>query len=114
MNCGIRFTHQMPAEPFGNRGDARRELEALARRRGVAPADHRDEHQHREEEHELHEAGLGRVVEEEDAVDDADDDPAEHGAGERDHPADQRGRHAPQQRVGADVHEVGRRRCRLR
>ena len=65
------------AQPFGHRGDARREREALAAGAVVAAADTRDEHEHDEEEHELHEAGLGREVEEEHPVEDADDDRAE-------------------------------------
>ena len=43
---------------------ARREREALAAAPVVGAADPRDEHQHDEEQHELHEAGLGREVEE--------------------------------------------------
>ena len=97
------------AQPFRDRGDARRELEALAARPAVVAADPGDEHQHDDEEHELHEPGLGRVVEEEHPVEDADRDRADHRARERHHAADQRRDHAPQQRVGADVHEVGRR-----
>src|SRR6476660_658272 len=66
MTCGNRLTHQIERS-----------------RSGTAPADHRHENQDREEQHELHESGLGGVVEEQDTIDDADRNAAEHGPGER-------------------------------
>ena len=99
----------MLAQPLGHRGDARRELEALAARSGVAAAHPRHEHQHDEEEHELHEPGLGRVVEERAPGRGCRSTTAPTTArGNDTMPPIERGGQPAQQRVGPDVHEVGR------
>ena len=70
-SCGIRLTHQISRSRSGTaatRG-ANWKLSPPTACRAAHP---RDEHQHREEQHELHEPGLGRVVEEEHPVEDAD------------------------------------------
>ena len=107
-SCGMRRTHQISRSRSGTGGDPRREREALAAGLSSRAADARDEHEHDDEEQELHEPGLGREVEEEDLVEDADDDRPERGARERHHAADERGGQAEQQRVRADGDELGR------
>ena len=59
-SCGSRRTHQMLAQPLGHRGDARRELEALAAGLRRARLTRATSTSTSEEQHELHEPGLGR------------------------------------------------------